>query len=149
MSVIKGKISFLQGIDNDTVGNIIYQKIVQVKSNDPYRYYILPFFPMPYIEFGNVQGVITYSKINGVEKGKKRERTYIRDRTNIRNIKCKSDTEVEFEIYIKDACDLTISIGEDNNIGNLKTKASEGIRTFIVKTKKLTKGGNLSGSNQF
>ncbi len=140
---------FLQGIDNDTVGNIIYQKIVQVKSNDPYRYYILPFFPMPYIEFGNVQGVITYSKINGVEKGKKRERTYIRDRTNIRNIKCKSDTEVEFEIYIKDACDLTISIGEDNNIGNLKTKASEGIRTFIVKTKKLTKGETYQAQINF
>ena len=131
---------FLQGIDSDTIGTNIYQKIVQAKSSDPYRYYILPFFPMPYIEFGNVQGIITYSKIKGVEKGKKRERTYITDRTNIRNIKCKTDTEVEFEIYFKEACDLTITIGEDNNIGTLTTKAKEGVQTFVVKTKKLTKG---------
>jgi len=131
---------FLQGVDNDTIGTNIYQKIVQAKSNDPYRYYILPFFPMPYIEFGNVQGVITYSKIKGVEKGKKRERTYITDRTNIRDIKCKTDTEVEFEIYFKEACDLTITIGEDNNIGTLTTKAKEGFQTFVVKTKKLIKG---------
>ena len=131
---------FLQGIDNDTVGTNIYQKVVQAKSNDPYRYYILPFFPMPYIEFGNVQGIITYSKIKGVEKGTKRERTYITYRTNIRNIKCKTDTEVEFEIYFKEACDLTITIGEDNNIGTLKTKAKEGIQTFVVKTNKLTNG---------
>ncbi|MEO6358327.1 MAG: hypothetical protein ABIO56_16960 [Ferruginibacter sp.] len=131
---------FLQGIDNDTLGTNIYQKIVQAKSNDPYRYYILPFFPMPYIEFGNVQGIITYSKIKGVEKGKKRERTYITDRTNIRSIRCKTDTEVEFEIYFKEACDLTITIGEDSNIGTLTTKAKKGVQTFVIKTKKLTKG---------
>ena len=131
---------FLQGIDYDTVGTNIYQKIVQAKSNDPYRYYILPFFPMPYIEFGNVQGIITYSKIKGVEKGKKRERTYITDRTNIREIKCTTETEVEFEIYFKEACDLTITIGEDSDIGSLKTKAKEGVQTFLVKTKKLTNG---------
>ncbi len=131
---------FLQGIDNDTIGTNTYQKIVQAKSNDPYRYYILPFFPMPYIEFGNVQGVIAYSKIKGVEKGKKRERTYITDRTIIRHIKCKTGTEVEFEIYFKEACDLTFKIGKDNNIGTLTTKAKEGVQTFVVKTKKLTKG---------
>ena len=131
---------FLQGIDSETIGTNIYQKIVQAKSNDPYRYFILPFFPMPYIEFGNVQGVITYSKIKGVEKGEKRERTYITARTNIRNIKCKTDTEVEFEIYFKEACNLTIIIGEDKNIGTLTTEFKEGVQTFVVKTKKLTKG---------
>lgn len=78
---------FLQGIDSDTIGTNIYQKIVQAKSNDPYHYCILPFFPMPYIEFGNVQGIITYSKIKGIEKGKKRERTYITDRINMNCVK--------------------------------------------------------------
>lgn len=131
---------FLQGIDNDTIENNIYQKIVQVKGNDPYRYYILPFFPMPFIEFGNVQGIITYSKIKGIEKGRKREITYITDRTNLRDIKCKTDTEVEFEIYFKDACDLTITIGENNDLGTLTTNAKQGVQTFSVKTKKLTKG---------
>ena len=131
---------FLQGIDSETIGTNVYQKIVQAKSNDPYRYFILPFFPMPYIEFGNVQGIITYSKIKGVEKGKKRERTFITARTNIRNIKCKTDTEVEFEIYFKEAYNLIITIGEDKNIGTLTTKFKEGVQTFVVKTKKLTKG---------
>ena len=131
---------FLQGIDFDTVGTNIYEKIVQAKSNDPYRYYILPFFPLPYIEFGNVQGVITYSKIKSIEKGKKRERTYITDRTNIREIKCKTETKVEFEIYFKKSCDLAITIGDDSNIGGLKTKTKEGLQTFVIKTKKLSKG---------
>lgn len=35
---------------------------------------------------------------------------------------------------------MTITIGEDNNIGTLTTKAKEGVQTFVVKTKKLTKG---------
>ena len=130
----------MQGIDNDTIGNNTYQKIVQVKGNEPYRYYILPFFPMPFIEFGNVQGIITYSKIKGVEKGIKRERTYITDRTNIRDIKCKSDTEVFFELFFEQDCDLTVSIGEEDKVGSLKTKGKAGVQTFLVKTKKLTKG---------
>jgi len=131
---------FLQGVDNDTVGNNIYQKIVQVKSNDPYRYYILPFFPMPFIEFGNVQGIITYSKIKGIEKGKKRERTFITDETNIRDIQCLTATEVRFEIFVKEACELTIIVGKDKNIGTLKKNAKEGLQTYIVKTRKLVKG---------
>ncbi|RYD75806.1 MAG: hypothetical protein EOP53_15865, partial [Sphingobacteriales bacterium] len=68
---------FLEGVSFDTVGENIYPKIIQIRSNDPYRYFILPFFPMPFIEFGNVQGIITYRKIKGVENGIKRERTYI------------------------------------------------------------------------
>lgn len=69
----KGKGYFLQGVTFDTINGYTYPKIVQAKS-DPYRYYILPFFPIPYIEFGNAHGIITYSKINGIENGKKRER---------------------------------------------------------------------------
>ena len=67
---------FLQGVTFDTVGGNVYQKIVQAKSGDPYRYFILPFFPMSFIEFGNVQGIITYTKIKGIEKGTKREIIY-------------------------------------------------------------------------
>jgi hypothetical protein len=132
---------FLQGVDFDSIGNSTYPKIVQVYSNSPYRYFILPFFPMPLIEFGNVQGIITYTKIRGKETGVKRERTYITDRTNIREIKCLSQNEVSFKIFFKEPCEVTITIGnDDNNKGELKTIASSGLQTFIVNTSKLTKG---------
>jgi hypothetical protein len=71
-----GKDLFLQGVTLDTINGNTYQKIVQATS-DPYRYYILPLFPMPFIEFGNVQGIITYTKIKGIEKGKKNENGHI------------------------------------------------------------------------
>ena len=88
----------LQGVSKDTINGFTYEKIIQA-TPDPYRYYILPFFPMPFVEFGNVQGIITYSKIKGIEKGTKRERTYITDKSNIRDIYSISNNKVEVEIY--------------------------------------------------
>lgn len=136
-----GKDLFLQGITFDTINGNTYQKIVQAKS-DPYRNYILPFFPMPFVEFGNVQGVITYTKIKGVEKGKKRERTYITDKNNIRDILIKSKNELEVKVYFVDAAEIEINIQESETNkahGNVKTKAKKGLNTFVVRTKKFAK----------
>lgn len=151
---------FLQGVTIDTVGANIYPKIVQVKNNDPYRYFILPFFPMPYIEFGNVQGIITYTKIKGVEKGKKRERTYIIGENNIRDIISKSKNEVEVIIYFINKADVEIVIQDletNKTLGHLKVSARQGINSFIVHADNLKKdteyrvqinykGNNSSGS---
>ncbi len=137
---------FLQGVSKDTINGFTYEKIVQA-TPDPYRYYILPFFPMSFIEFGNVQGIITYSKIKGIEKGTKRQRTYITDRNNIRDIYNVSDKKVEIEIYFLDKLDIEIEIKDYENgevIGFLKTQSKEGINSFIVKTKKLEKGKSYS-----
>lgn len=134
---------FLQGVTFDTIGTHIYPKIVQAKSNDPYRYFILPFFPMPFIEFGNVQGIITYSKIKGVEQGVKRERTYITNENNIRDIISKSKSEVEVVIYFTDKADVEIEIQDfDSNktLGQLKSSAKQGLNSFIVHADKLHKG---------
>jgi hypothetical protein len=134
---------FLQGVTFDTVGNNIYQKIVQVKNGDPYRYFILPFFPMPFIEFGNVQGIITYSKIKGIEKGIKKERTYITNENNIRDIINKSINEIEVVIYFVDKADVEIQIQDfDGNktLGQLKSSAKQGLNSFVVHTGKLEKG---------
>jgi len=134
---------FLQGVTFDTVDNNIYPKIVQAKSNDPYRYFILPFFPMPFIEFGNVQGIITYTKIKGVEKGTKRERTYITSENNIRDIISKSKNEIEVVIYFTNKADIEIEIQDfDSNktLGQLKTSAKQGLNSFIVHADKLEKG---------
>jgi hypothetical protein len=150
---------FLQGVTLDVVKANTYQKIVQVRSG-PYRYYILPFFPMPFIEFGNVQGIITYTKIKGIEKGTKRERTYITNENNIRDIISKSKREVEVIIYFIDKTDVEIEIQDfETNIilGQVKSSAKKGLNSFIVRTGNLEKGkeyrvqinykkGNYSGS---
>ena len=134
---------FLQGVTFDTIGGNIYPKIVQAKSGDPYRYYILPFFPMPFIEFGNVQGIITYTKIKGIENGTKRERTYITNENNIRDVISKSKNEVEVIIYFVDEADVEIEIQDfetDKTLGKVKPSAKKGINSFIVRTDNLEKG---------
>jgi hypothetical protein len=131
-----GKDLFLQGVTVDTINGNSYRKIVQAKS-DPYRYYILPFFPMPFIEFGNVQGIITYTKIKGIEKGKKRERTYITNENNIRDIISKKKNEVEVIIYFVDKADVEIEIQEfetDKVIGSAKSKTKKGLNSFVVRS---------------
>ena len=133
---------FLQGVSKDTINGFTYEKIVQA-TPDPSRYFILPFFPMPFVEFGNVQVIITYSKIKGIEKGTKRERTYITDATNIRDIYSTSYKKVELEIYFLDQLDVEIEIKDYDNdkvIGSLKTNSKKGINSFTVKTEKLEKG---------
>lgn len=142
----KGKDLFLQGVSFDTINGNIYPKIVQAKS-DPYRYYILPFFPMPFIEFGNVQGIITYTKIKGIEKGKKRERAYITDENNIRDIISISKNEVEVIIYFVDKAEVDIEIKDfetDKIVGNLKTKAKKGLNTFVVRSDNFEKDKQYS-----
>ncbi|HTO16262.1 MAG TPA: hypothetical protein VLZ83_10840 [Edaphocola sp.] len=133
---------FLQGICKDTVNGFTYEKIVQATPL-PYRLFILPFFPLPFIEFGNVQGIITYSKIKGIEKGTKRERTYITDENNIRDIYSVSDKKVAIEIYFLDQLDIEIEIKDyetEKVIGSLKSKSKKGINSFIIKTEELEKG---------
>lgn len=132
----------LQGVCKDTINGFTYEKIVQA-TPDPYRYYILPFFPMPYVEFGNVQGIVTYSKIKGIEQGTKRERTFITDENNIRDIYSISNKEVVLEIYFLDKFDIVIEIKNYQNnevIGSLKSKSKDGINSFLVNTEELEKG---------
>ena len=138
----KQKVFFLQGVSKVTINGFTYKKIVQAKPG-PYRFFILPFFPMPFVEFGNVQGIITYSKIKGIKKGTKRERSYITDENNIRDIYSISNKKVELEIYFLDKLDIKVEIKDyENNevIGLLKTKSKKGMNSFLVKTEKLERG---------
>jgi hypothetical protein len=138
----KGKDLFLQGVTFDTINGNTYQKIVQAKS-DPYRYYILPFFPMPFVEFGNVQGIITYTKIKGIEKGKKLERTYIINENNIRDIVSKNKNEIEVIIYFVDKADVEIEIQDfktEKVLASAKSKAKKGLNTFVVRSDNFERG---------
>ncbi len=147
---------FLQGVSMDTINGFTYQKIIQA-TTDPYRYFILPFFPMPFVEFGNVHGIVTYAKIKGIEKGAKSGRTYITDKNNIRDIYSKSDRKVEIKIYLLGTLDIKFKIKDyetDEMIGSLRSKSKKGINSFIVKTKKLERGKtykveiNYKGENE-
>jgi hypothetical protein len=137
---------FLQGIGLDTINGFTYEKIVQATPG-PYRHYILPFFPMMFVEFGNVQGIVTYSKINGIERGIKRERTYITDRNNVRDIYSISDTKVKLEIYFLNDINVEIVIKDYENdkvIGLLQAQSNEGLNSFIVTTEELEKEKSYS-----
>ena len=115
---------------------------------------------MPFVEFGNVQGIITYSKIKGIENGVKRERTYITNENNIREIVSKSKNEVEVVIYFVDKAEVEIQIHDfdtDKILGQLKSSAKQGLNPFIINVDKLEKdkeykvqinykGNNGSGS---
>lgn len=132
----------LQGVSKDTINGFTYEKIIQA-TPDPYRYFILPFFPMPFVEFGNVQGIITYSKIKGIEKGTKRKRTYITDKSNIRDIYSISNNKVEVEIYFLEKLDVVIEIKDyetDKVMGFLDSKSKKGLNSFTLETEKLVKG---------
>jgi nitrogen regulatory protein PII len=132
----RGKDLFLQGVTFDTINGNAYPKIVQAQSG-PYRYYILPFFPMPFIEFGNVQGIITYTKIKGIEKGQKRARTYITDRNNIRDIFCLNKKEIGIKLYFTEKAKVEIQIQDndiDKTIATIKAKTKKGLNLFRVKS---------------
>ena len=137
---------FLQGVTYETINGFTYPKIVQAKS-DPYRYYILPFFPLPFVEAGNIQGIITYQKIKGIEQGKKRERTYITDQNNIREIISKSKSEVEVIIYFIENAEIEIEIKDfetDKSIASNKSQAKNGINSFIIRSNKFEKDKEYS-----
>ena len=98
---------------------------------------------MTFIEFGNVQGVITYAKINGIEKGVKKERTYITNENNVRDIYSISNNKVKLEMYLLEPFDVEIEvkdINKDKLLGSFVFKSHEGVNAFILKTKKLEKG---------
>ena len=132
----------LQGVDKiDATDNSFY-KIIQIKSNDPTSFYILPFFPFPYAEFGIVQGVISYTKIKGIEQGTKRVRTYISDRTNIRDIISKSKNEIEIQIYFTEVSELEIIVQDydsEKKVGRIKGTSKIGLNTFSIPCSKLKK----------
>ncbi len=136
----------IQGIVCDTINGNTYQKIIQINSW-PYTMNILPFFPFPFVEVGNVSGDITYKKIKGVENGSKRERTYIIDRNNIRDIINKKKNQVEVVIYFMEEAKVEIEIKEyitNKTIASERAKSKKGINTFVVRSRNYEKNKEYS-----
>ena len=136
----------IQGIVCDTINGNTYQKIIQINSW-PYTMNILPFFPVSFAEVGNVHGDITYKKIKGVENGSKRERTYIIDRNNIRDIINKKKNQVEVVIYFMEEAKVEIEIKEyitNKTIASERAKSKKGINTFVVRSRNYEKNKEYS-----
>ncbi len=71
MKILDDNQIFLQAITYKKIDNTDFPIITQSYSDSYYRLYIIPFFPTTIIEFGNLEGNITYLKIKGKEYGKK------------------------------------------------------------------------------
>jgi len=135
----------LQTYTYENIGNKKFPKVTQYYSGSLYRYYLLPYFPMPFIEFGNVQGIITYVKQDGEEHGKKRERTKKTDEPNIRKIRTLSKKEIELTYFLPKSAKvewLFYSTIESEPKLIKVTESKQGENIIVLKTPKLKNKGN-------
>jgi hypothetical protein len=138
MKILSDNSIFLQSVSNKKIGETNFPIVTQYFSNSPYRYYILPYFPFSFVEAGNIEGFISYLKLNGKEYGTKSERTYITDKTNIRTIRQLSKNEIEINFFLIEDSKIDITIAYEDNIDLLlQTELLKGEHSFKLKTTKL------------
>src|SRR5690606_1723893 len=95
-------------------------------------------FPMVYYEVGNVEGYISYLKLNGSEYGKKTDRTYPKDKTGIWSLKQISENSIEVHFFVVEDSEIQIEFGQEENSKTLfKKKLKQGEHKKIIKTEKL------------
>lgn len=140
LKILEDNSIFLQAVSDKKIGETPFPIITQYYSNSPYRNFILPFFPFSYVEVGNIEGYISYLKLNGKEYGVKSERTYITDKTNIRSIKELSEYEIEIVFYVFEKAKIEIQLSDEAN-ENVKSIFNEelpkGEYKYVLKTEKL------------
>ncbi len=133
---------FLQAYVYDSVGSTPFPKVIQFYSPSPYRNFILPFFPVPFIEFGNVEGLVTYVKQDGKEHGQKKVKTEITDKTHIRRINVLSNKEIELEVFIHEFSEVAFKFyRSENSLKTLKkTTLAEGFHKVKLRSPKMKNG---------
>lgn len=137
MKILEDNSIFLQSVSEKKIGEVNFPIVTQYNSTSPYRNYVLPFFPFSYVEAGNVEGYISYLKLNGKEYGNKNERTYITDKTNIRSIKELSKNEIEIVFYLFENSKVEIQIsdeGNENTKSIFNQKLNKGEHKYNLKT---------------
>jgi hypothetical protein len=138
MKILPDNSIFLQAVSNKKIGKTNFPIITQYNSSSPYRNYVLPYFPFSFVEAGNIEGYISYLKLNGKEYGAKSVRTYITDKTNIRTIKQLSENEVEIVFFLFEKSKIEIQISENENAKTIfKKELSNGEHKYNLKTEKL------------
>lgn len=135
---IENNTIFLQSVSETKIGNTNFPVITQYDSEGYYNTTILSFFPMVFYEVGNVEGYISYAKLNGIEYGKKFERTYPKDNSSIWSLKQISEDSIEVYFYVIEDSEIQIEFGlENNNKIVFKKKLKKGEYKEIIKTDKL------------
>ena len=163
MKILEDNSIFLQTVSDKKIGETNFQIITQFNSSSQYRNYVLPYFPFSFVEAGNIEGFISYLKLNGIEYGAKSVRNFKTDETNIRTIKQISENEVEIAFFLIEKSKIEIQISEsDNSKPVFKKELSKGEYKYRIKTEKLktkiyynvnlnyeTKNGSGNMSNGF
>lgn len=138
MKILQDNSIFLQTVSYKKIGETNFPIITQYNSSSPYRNYVLPYFPFSFVEAGNIEGFISYLKLNGKEYGTKSVRTYITDKTNIRTIKQLSENEVEIAFFLFEKSKIEVQISENGNVKTIfKKELPKGNHRYILKTDKL------------
>jgi hypothetical protein len=124
----------------DRIGTQDFPRVIQYNSLSRYCYYILPYFPTPYVEAGNVVGKITYVKKNNQEFGVKKVRIEKTDSPNIRKIVVLSNNTIELTYYLTNDSEVhwffyNISGTEPTPI--ITNQGTRGQNTIVLKTPNL------------
>lgn len=138
MKILHDNSIFLQTVSDKKIGETNFPIVTQYNSSSPYRNYVLPYFPFSFVEAGNIEGFISYLKLDGKEYGTKSVRTFITDKTNIRTIKQLTETEVEITFFLFEKSKIEIQISE-NEVAKtlLKKELPKGQYQYKLKTDKL------------
>lgn len=135
---------FLQAVSETQIGNKKLPVINQYYSEGYYNPTLLSFFPMLYYEVGNVEGYISYAKLNNLEYGKKLERTYPKDRTGMWSINQVSNNSIEIHFFVVEDSEIEIEFGKEENKKSIfKKKLKAGTYKEILKT------GNLKPNEYY
>lgn len=126
---------FLQAVSEAKIGNKKFPLINQYYSEGYYNPTLLSFFPMLYYEVGNVEGYISYAKLDNVEYGKKLKRTYPKEHTGMWSINQVSNNSIEIHFFVVEDSEIEIEFGKEENKKSIfKKKLKAGEYKEILKT---------------
>lgn len=133
---------FLQSYVIDEIDGKEFPRIIQYNSLSPYRYYILPYFPVPYFEFGNVEGKITYVRKANNEYGQKKKIVWRTDSNHIRKLNVVTNTKIELKYYLTNETEVRWLFYEPNSEPKtlLTSNGEKGENTISITTPSLNYG---------
>ena len=132
---------FIQGIVKDKICN---KRFPLIKKYESRAYFvtqnILPFFPIVFYNMGDVEGCISYARLDGIEYGTKEkiENEKPKDKTNLWLIKQASEDSFEVSFYVAKKSKIGISFWEGDNEKMLFDKElDKGEYREVIHTSKL------------
>lgn len=138
MKILPDNSILLQSVIENKIDGVDFPMITQFNSNSYYTTNILPYFPMEFLEVGNVEGLISYVKINGKEYGQKKERDFKKDVTSIWSINQNAENELKIKVFVKEKSKIIIELGKDESLKTVFNETLDlGEHEIVLKTEKL------------